>query len=53
MHLPAPPPEAPSMFRCAKRGLIADIFKQAGLKNTSETELNGKLNSIIQIPHDS
>jgi len=45
MQLPAPPPEAPSMFRCAKRGLIADIFKQAGLKNTSETEVNGKLNA--------
>jgi ubiquinone/menaquinone biosynthesis C-methylase UbiE len=45
MQLPAPPPEAPGMFRCAKSGLIADIFKQAGLKNISETEVNGKLNA--------
>ncbi|MEO6348889.1 MAG: class I SAM-dependent methyltransferase [Aquaticitalea sp.] len=45
MQLPAPPPDAPGMFRCAKSGLIVDIFKQAGLKKTSETEVHGKLNS--------
>lgn len=45
MDLPAPPPEAPGMFRCAKSGLIQDLFRQAGLKNTSETEVAGKLNS--------
>ena len=34
-----PPPQgAPGLFRCAKTGLIADIFRQAGLKNISETE---------------
>jgi len=43
MSLPAPPPEAPGMFRCAKNGLIQDLFKQAGLKNTSEREVSGKL----------
>ncbi len=45
VDVPPPPPGAPGMFRCAKSGFIADIFKQAGLKNTSETEIAGKLNS--------
>lgn len=44
MDLPAPPPDAPGMFRCSKSGLIRDLFRQAGLKNTSETEVAGKLN---------
>jgi ubiquinone/menaquinone biosynthesis C-methylase UbiE len=43
MQLPVPPPEAPGMFRCAKSGLIQDLFKQAGLKNTSEKEITGKM----------
>ena len=33
MELPPPPPGAPGMFRCAKDGLMADLFQQAGLKN--------------------
>ncbi|MDQ3022065.1 MAG: methyltransferase domain-containing protein [Bacteroidota bacterium] len=45
MQLPPPPPGAPGMFRCAKSGFIADLFRQAGLKNISETEVSGKLNS--------
>jgi len=44
MELPAPPPDAPGMFRCAKDGLISDLFKQAGLKNVSQKEISGKLN---------
>jgi ubiquinone/menaquinone biosynthesis C-methylase UbiE len=44
MELPAPPPGAPGMFRCAKDGFIADLFLQAGLKNISQTEVSGKLN---------
>lgn len=43
MQLSSPPPGAPGMFRCAESGLIQDLFKQAGFKNTSETEVNGKL----------
>jgi len=43
MQLPAPPPEAPGMFRCAKPGLIEGLFKQAGLKNTSVNGVNGRL----------
>jgi len=44
MKLPPPPPGSPGMFRCAKDGLISDIFSQAGLKNISQTEIFGKLN---------
>ena len=43
MQLPAPPPEAPGMFRCAKSRLIENVFKQAGLHHTSEEEVSGKL----------
>ncbi|WP_210517259.1 class I SAM-dependent methyltransferase [Hymenobacter terricola] len=45
MQLPPPPPGAPGMFRCAKRGSIAELFRQAGLKNVSEAEVGGQLNS--------
>jgi ubiquinone/menaquinone biosynthesis C-methylase UbiE len=44
MEIPAPPPGSPGMFRCAKDGFISDLFKQAGLKNISQTEVSGKLN---------
>jgi len=45
MHMPPLPAEAPGIFRCAKQGIIADLFRQAGLKNISETEVSGKLNA--------
>ena len=45
MQLPPPPPGAPGMFRCAKSSFMTDLFGQAGLKNISETEIGGKLNS--------
>jgi SAM-dependent methyltransferase len=41
--VPAPPPGAPGMFRCAQEGLIAGIFSDAGLKNVSVREVTGKL----------
>jgi ubiquinone/menaquinone biosynthesis C-methylase UbiE len=44
IDLPSPAPGAPGMFRCARVGLIADLFNQAGLKNISVTEVNLKLN---------
>lgn len=43
MDLPAPPAGSPGMFRCAKSGLIADLFTQAGLKHVTEKEISGKL----------
>lgn len=45
MDLPEVPKEAPGMFRCAETGLMAEIFKQAGLKNISESEVSSKLNT--------
>jgi ubiquinone/menaquinone biosynthesis C-methylase UbiE len=42
VELPPPPPGAPGMFRCAKPGLMADIFEQAGFKHISEQEMTGK-----------
>ena len=44
MQLPAPAPGAPGMFRCGNPGFLADLFKQAGLKNVSEKEITGKVN---------
>jgi ubiquinone/menaquinone biosynthesis C-methylase UbiE len=43
MDLPAPPPSAPGMFRCAKPGFISDLFAEAGLKNITEKEITGKM----------
>ena len=43
MKLPPPPPGAPGMFRCAKEGLIAGMFREAGLKHVSEKEVSGQL----------
>jgi hypothetical protein len=43
MDLPAPPPGAPGMFRCAKDGLISGLLSQVGLTNISQTEIAGKL----------
>ena len=45
LDVPTPPPGAPGMFRCAEPGLIANIFRNAGLKNVTETEVTGKYNS--------
>jgi ubiquinone/menaquinone biosynthesis C-methylase UbiE len=45
MQLIPPPPGAPGLFRCAESGLIADLFKQSGLKNITEKEVSGKLNT--------
>jgi len=44
MELSGPPPGAPGMFRCAADGFMTDVFKQAGFKNVSQKEINGKLN---------
>lgn len=42
--MPAPVPGSPGMFRCAKPGFIADVFAQAGFKNTGETLISAKVN---------
>jgi ubiquinone/menaquinone biosynthesis C-methylase UbiE len=43
MQLEPPPPEAPGMFRCAKPGLIADLFVQAGLHQLTEQEVTSEM----------
>ncbi len=45
MQLPPPPAGAPGMFRCAAPGLMANLLKQAGFTNITETEVNGRLNT--------
>jgi ubiquinone/menaquinone biosynthesis C-methylase UbiE len=45
LQLPIPPPEAPCMFRCAKKGLLKNIFEQEQLKNVFEQEVNSQLHS--------
>ncbi|MGZ3864629.1 MAG: class I SAM-dependent methyltransferase [Bacteroidia bacterium] len=45
LKLPDPPQGSPGIFRCAGNGLISDLFLQAGLKNISQKEITGKLNS--------
>ncbi|MBA4168719.1 MAG: class I SAM-dependent methyltransferase, partial [Chitinophagaceae bacterium] len=45
MDLPPNPSGAPGMFRCSKSNMLVEIFNGAGFKNTSEKEVNGKLNA--------
>ena len=42
MQIPAPDPGTPGMFRCAEPGMVLDLFRIAGFKNISETEIEGK-----------
>jgi ubiquinone/menaquinone biosynthesis C-methylase UbiE len=44
MEMPAPVPGAPSMFRCAEENFMEVLLNNAGFKNTSKTEIYGKLN---------
>lgn len=39
IELPAPEPGAPGMFRCSQPGLIADLFRKAGLQEVTESEV--------------
>lgn len=43
LELPAPPPGAPGMFRCANPGLIAGLLEAAGLSDVKETVLSGEV----------
>ncbi|MBL8730273.1 MAG: methyltransferase domain-containing protein [Planctomycetes bacterium] len=43
IDLPAPPPGAPGMFRCAPPGLIASLFVAAGLTGVRESDVPSKL----------
>jgi hypothetical protein len=43
-HAPAPPPPpgTPGLFRCAAPGYMEDVFREAGLKNISASEVSGQ-----------
>jgi ubiquinone/menaquinone biosynthesis C-methylase UbiE len=43
LELPAPPPGAPGMFRCAKSGLIVGLLESAGLSEVKETVIWGEV----------
>ena len=42
IETPPQDPDAPSMFRCAKPGLMKSLFEKAGFKNINEKEISGK-----------
>ena len=39
VELPAAPPGAPGLFRCAAAGYLAGVFRDAGLQNVTEREV--------------
>lgn len=39
VEMPAPPPGAPGLFRCAGAGYMAGVFRDAGLRNVTEKEV--------------
>ncbi|GAB2940857.1 class I SAM-dependent methyltransferase [Hymenobacter coalescens] len=43
LALPAPPPGAPGMFRCAGPGFLAELLRQAGFQHVTDQEVTGKL----------
>jgi ubiquinone/menaquinone biosynthesis C-methylase UbiE len=43
IQVPKPSANAPGMFRCAKPGLVKQLFENAGFKNVKEETIYGKL----------
>jgi ubiquinone/menaquinone biosynthesis C-methylase UbiE len=43
IETPKPSADAPGMFRCAKPGLVKQLFENAGFKNIKEETVSGKL----------
>ncbi len=43
IEMPQPPAGAPGMFRCAKPGLIKEMFEEAGFKNVKEEIIHGEV----------
>ncbi len=43
VQMPAPPPGAPGLFRCAAPGYMAGVFREAGLKSVTELEVAAPL----------
>lgn len=42
LNLPAPSPDAPSVFRCSRPELLSELLEQAGLKEISQVEVSGE-----------
>ena len=40
VDLPTQPPGAPGLFRCAAPGYMSGVFREAGLRNVTETEVS-------------
>ena len=47
LQLNPPAPGAPGIFRCSQPGLVADLFRNAGLKNVHEKEVAFQLHCGI------
>lgn len=43
IELPKPSTDTPGMFRCAKPGLVKELFENAGFKNLKEETISGKV----------
>ena len=43
LEMPKPSADAPGMFRCAKPGLVNELFTNAGFKNVKEETISGKI----------
>ena len=43
IEIPKSPADAPGIFRCAKPGLIKQLFENAGFKNVKEETLSGEI----------
>jgi ubiquinone/menaquinone biosynthesis C-methylase UbiE len=43
VEMPAPPPGAPGLFRCAAAGYMAGVFREAGLRDVTEKEVGAPL----------
>jgi ubiquinone/menaquinone biosynthesis C-methylase UbiE len=43
LQLNPPAPGVPGIWRCSQPGLMADLFRKAGLKNVQQKEVTGKL----------
>lgn len=40
VEMPTPPPGSPGLFRCAAPGYMAGVFREAGLRHVTETEVS-------------
>jgi SAM-dependent methyltransferase len=40
---PAPPPDAPGLFRCAAPGAVGRVLRDAGMRDVAETDVHGFL----------